>query len=84
MRIEEICQLHLSDVREVEGVMCFSVNEELGFNGTSKHVKTIAGIRNVPIHPWLWKEAGLSEFVASPSITEVSVTMSIGGQSINT
>jgi integrase len=65
MRIEEICQLHLSDVREVEGVMCFSVNEELGFNGTSKHVKTIAGIRNVPIHPWLWKEARLREFVAS-------------------
>ena len=65
MRIEEICQLHISDIREVEGVMCFSVNEDQGFNGESKHVKTVAGIRNVPIHPWLWNDAGLSNFLAS-------------------
>ncbi|MBR5882312.1 MAG: site-specific integrase [Mailhella sp.] len=65
MRIEEICQLHISDIREIEGVMCFSVNEERGFNGESKHVKTMAGIRSVPIHPWLWTDAGLKDFVSA-------------------
>ena len=30
MRLEEICQLHLSDIVKVDGVLCFSINEESG------------------------------------------------------
>ena len=63
MRLEEICQLHLSDIREIEGVWCFSVNEENAQSTFAKHVKSAAGIRNVPIHPWLWHEAGLKGFL---------------------
>lgn len=63
MRLEEICQLHLSDIREIEGVWCFSVNEENAQSTFAKHVKSAAGIRNVPIHPWLWHEAGLKDFL---------------------
>jgi len=64
MRIEEICQLTLADICNVDGVLCFSVNEEGGRHGNyKKHVKTIAGIRNVPVHPWLWTQGGLGQFV---------------------
>lgn len=51
MRLEEICQLHLSDIRKINGVYCFSINEENTQSSFSKHVKSAAGIRNVPIHP---------------------------------
>ncbi len=63
MRLEEICQLHLADIREINGVLCFSVNEENTQSAFAKHVKSAAGIRNVPIHPWLWNEAGLKDFL---------------------
>lgn len=63
MRLEEICQLYLSDIREIEGIWCFSVNEESAHSAFAKHVKSAAGIRNVPIHPWLWHEAGLKDFL---------------------
>ena len=65
MRLEEICQLHLSDIVKVDGVLCFSINEESGGSGYVKHVKSSAGIRKVPVHPHLWDELGLKKFVAS-------------------
>ena len=45
MKLEEICQLHLSDIVKVDGVLCFSINEESGGSGYVKHVKSSAGIR---------------------------------------
>ena len=57
MRLDEVCQLHLTDVKELEGVPCFSVNEE-----GNKKVKTQAGKRVVPVHPVLI-ELGLLEYV---------------------
>ena len=65
MRLEEICQLHLSDIVKMDGVLCFSINEESGGSGYVKHVKSLAGIRKVPVHPHLWRELGLEKFVAS-------------------
>ena len=65
MRLEEICQLHLSDIVKVDGVLCFSINEESGGSGYVKHVKSSAGIRKVPVHPHLWDELGLKKFVTS-------------------
>ena len=49
-RINEICQLHTDDVQEKNGVPFISINEE-----AEKHVKTKAGIRQVPIHNELIK-----------------------------
>ncbi len=65
MRLEEICQLHLSDIVKEDGVLCFSINEESGGSGYVKHVKSSAGIRKVPVHHHLWDELGLKKFVAS-------------------
>jgi integrase len=48
MRLGEICGLHVSDIRQVDGVWCFDVNEE-----DDKRLKTVSSTRLVPIHPKL-------------------------------
>jgi integrase len=57
LRAGEICQLRTSDIQEIGGIWCFSINEEEG-----KKVKTENGVRIVPIHSKLLK-AGFMEFV---------------------
>lgn len=60
MRLEEIAQLHVSDIRQDEGVWCFDINEQ-GNDG--KHVKSEAGKRLVPIHSFLINDMCLLDFV---------------------
>lgn len=48
LRLDEICQLYVEDLKQVEGVWCISVNDE-----HDKKVKTLSGRRMVPVHPVL-------------------------------
>ena len=48
MRLGEICGLHVADIRQVDNVWCFDVNEE-----DEKQLKTVSSTRLVPIHPQL-------------------------------
>ncbi|MBU1000951.1 MAG: site-specific integrase [Proteobacteria bacterium] len=58
MRLNEICQLHLVDIRTVDGFWCFDIND-----GTEdKRLKTSSSRRVIPIHPVLI-EMGLLEHV---------------------
>ena len=57
-RINEICQLHTDDIQKKNGISFISINEE-----DEKHVKTKAGIRQIPIHSELIK-IGLLDYVA--------------------
>ena len=57
-RINEICQLHTDDIQEKNGISFISINEE-----DEKHVKTKAGIRQVPIHNELIK-IGFLDYMA--------------------
>ncbi|WMW65702.1 site-specific integrase [Nitratidesulfovibrio liaohensis] len=59
MRLEEIAQLLVTDIRLDEGVWCIDVNEA----GDGKHVKTDAGKRLVPLHPFLINGLGFLRFV---------------------
>ena len=53
MRLNEICQLDVTDVREVEGDHCIVVCEG-SLDGTDdKKLKTVASERIIPIHPTL-------------------------------
>jgi len=45
-RLNEICQLHLDDILEQDGVPVFRITDE----GGNKRLKTKAGRRNIPIH----------------------------------
>lgn len=58
MRLNEICQLHVEDIEEIEGVICFSINAE----GTRK-LKNLASRRVIPIHPELIR-LGLVRYVS--------------------
>lgn len=55
-RLEEICQLHLADIREQDGVWIFDINDQ-----QEKRLKNINSVRYVPIHPKLI-ELGLIEY----------------------
>ena len=44
-RIEEICQLHLEDVKQVDGIWCLDVND-----GPGRSLKSKSSRRIVPVH----------------------------------
>jgi|GEM_PF-5677184 len=46
LRLAEIVQLHLSDLKMVDGVQCFDVNDD-----GDKELKSAASRRIVPVHP---------------------------------
>lgn len=45
-RLNEICQLYVSDVVEVDGIWCFDINGD-----KDKRLKNLASKRMIPIHP---------------------------------
>lgn len=59
-RLNEICQLHLSDFDESEDVRVIRISEE----GGKKRLKTKAARRQIPIHPELTR-LGLQNYVAA-------------------
>jgi len=81
MRLNEICQLYVSDIVEYEGCWCFSINGE-----KDKRLKNTASERLIPIHPELVK-CGLLEYVdkmkmsASPRLWMNLTWMDIHGYS---
>lgn len=56
-RLEEICQLHLEDIRQEEGVLVFDINDK-----HEKKLKNLSSARLVPVHPQLI-DAGLIQYV---------------------
>lgn len=58
-RLNEESQLHLDDIKQIDDIWCFDIND-----GESKSLKTIASKRVVPIHEKLL-ELGLLEYVES-------------------
>ena len=58
-RLEEICQLLVSDIKEVDGVWCIDINED----HPDKSVKT-SEQRLVPLHPFLL-ELGFHRYAKS-------------------
>ncbi|WP_221792210.1 tyrosine-type recombinase/integrase [Aquisediminimonas sediminicola] len=63
MRMNEICQLKVADIRELDGVQCFVVIEDIAGSEGAKRVKTIASERAIPIHNELIR-IGILAFVA--------------------
>jgi len=45
LRLDEISQLHINDVRKVDGIWCFDINDD-----GDKKLKTLSSKRVVPIH----------------------------------
>ncbi|MFZ2587132.1 MAG: site-specific integrase [Alphaproteobacteria bacterium] len=64
-RMNELCQLHLNDVKEVNGVWVIVIHED----AEDQRVKTTAGKRMIPIHPKLI-ELGLLDYKAKIAARE--------------
>jgi integrase len=64
MRLNECCQLHVADVRVLDGVHCIMIQEADEQGEGDKRVKTEAGERYVPVHPELTR-IGFLQFVAA-------------------
>jgi integrase len=62
MRLNEILQLDLADIRQVDGEVCFLVSNRSASGANDKRVKTTNSERYFPIHPRLM-EIGFMEFV---------------------
>lgn len=60
LRLNEVCQLHVEDIKKVDGIDCIQVRQL--FDG--QRVKTQSSIRVVPIHDEL-KHKGFMSFVES-------------------
>jgi integrase len=56
-RLEEICQLHLDDIQQQDGVWGIDIN-----NIGEKTVKTRAALRFVPLHPFLEDKLKLVQY----------------------
>jgi integrase len=63
MRLNEICQMDTSDVREIDGIECFVVTTRSMIGTTDKRLKTRNSERLVPVHPRLI-ELGFLKFVS--------------------
>lgn len=59
-RLEELCQLHLDDIQEKEGVWVININDE-----GDKGVKTSSSRRLIPIHPILSEELSFLSYAES-------------------
>jgi len=57
MRLNEICQLYLEDIREEQGILCFDVNDK-----GDKRLKNASSERVIPIHSALL-DLGIREYV---------------------
>ncbi|TGU70706.1 site-specific integrase [Geomonas terrae] len=62
LRLDESCQLYTEDVKEIDGVWCFDVNDE-----GDKKLKTLSSKRIVPVHPTLIS-LGFLDHVASMKV----------------
>ena len=48
LRLSEIVQLHLADLKTVDSILCFDINDD-----GDKELKSAASHRTVPVHPFL-------------------------------
>ncbi|MCW2286755.1 integrase [Rhodoblastus acidophilus] len=64
MRLNEICQLEIADIKKIDGVECFVVTSETRSGTIDKKLKTENAERFIPIHPTLI-EIGILDYVNS-------------------
>lgn len=71
MRLNEICQLYLEDVKTERGIEFFAIriNLDSGEKAPDKRLKNTTAKRHVPIHPEL-KRLGFMEYVESVRLTQ--------------
>lgn len=62
LRLNEACQLDTSDVRMVDGHLCFLITTASMHGGDDKRLKTLSSERILPVHPVLL-DLGFADYV---------------------
>ncbi|WP_292033829.1 MULTISPECIES: site-specific integrase [unclassified Brevundimonas] len=62
LRLNEICQLDVADIRVVDDITCFAITASTETGETDKRLKTVSSERLVPVHPELLR-LGFMKFV---------------------
>jgi len=71
MRLNEVCQMDVTDVRACGGVICFVITERSLSGSRDKSLKTKSSERLVPLHPKLLS-LGLMAFVEKKAVSGAS------------
>jgi len=61
-RLNELCQLHVEDIKKEDGIWCIDINDNSDDPGNPKKLKNKASKRVIPVHPKLI-EIGFIDFV---------------------
>jgi integrase len=64
LRLNEACQLDVSDIRLIEGIECLAITERSEGGTTDKRLKTTSSERVVPVHTTLLVDLGFMSFVS--------------------
>lgn len=64
-RLEEICQLHVNDIQQVDGIWCMDITEQGSTKENPKRLKTINSDRLIPIHPFIIEDLKFLDYVDS-------------------
>ena len=59
-RLEELCQLHLDDLKQIDGVLCLDINDD-----GDKQLKNDSSHRLIPLHPVLTRDLKFHKWVDS-------------------
>jgi len=63
-RREELCQLHIEDVRQEKGIWVIDINKKKNVHGfANKKLKNVSAKRLIPLHPFLVEELRFPEYV---------------------
>jgi len=62
-RLEELCQLHIADVKEVDGIWCLDITTEGSTESNPKRLKNKSAERLVPLHPFIVEDLKFLEYV---------------------
>ncbi len=68
MRLNEICQLDVADIRKIDDIECFVITCDASIGSTEKRLKTENAERLVPIHPTLI-DIGFLKYVATRRVS---------------
>lgn len=62
-RLEELCQLHVADIKQVDGIWCLDITTEGGTKQNPKRLKNKSSDRVVPLHSFLIDDLKFLEYV---------------------
>jgi len=62
-RLEELCQLHVNDVKKIDSLWCLDITEEGSTEDNPKRLKNRASDRLIPLHPFIVESLKFIDYI---------------------